>query len=158
VASAERAREMNRGIVSDGELMTVGALSRRTGLTIKAIREYEGLGLIYSAGRSEGGYRLFDRSALWCAEVISTLRSVGVTVKEIAELGNAYLRRPDDPLGPQVAALLDRAERRTERRITELSVLLGRLREYRQRHAAALAGDLGAELFGEDPRQGVDGT
>jgi DNA-binding transcriptional MerR regulator len=80
--------------------------------------------------------------------VISTLRSVGVTVKEIAELGNAYLSRPDDPLGPQVAALLDRAERRTELRIAELSALLGRLREYRQRHAAALAGELGVELFG----------
>ncbi len=53
--------------------MTVGELARRTGLSIKAIRQYEELGLIYSAGRSEGGYRLFDESALWCAEVISTL-------------------------------------------------------------------------------------
>jgi MerR family transcriptional regulator, copper efflux regulator len=44
-------------------LMTVGELARRTGLSIKAIRRYEDLGLIYSAGRSEGGYRLFDESA-----------------------------------------------------------------------------------------------
>jgi DNA-binding transcriptional MerR regulator len=50
------------------DLMTVGELSRRTGLSIKAIREYEGLGLIYSAGRSTGNYRLFDSSALWCAQ------------------------------------------------------------------------------------------
>jgi hypothetical protein len=34
---------MNCGVASDGELMTIGELSRRTGLTIKAIREYEGL-------------------------------------------------------------------------------------------------------------------
>jgi hypothetical protein len=53
------------------ELMTVGELSRRTGLSIKAIREYEALGLIYSAGRSEGNYRLFDETALWCAQVIA---------------------------------------------------------------------------------------
>jgi MerR family transcriptional regulator, copper efflux regulator len=46
------------------ELMTVGQLSRRTGLSVKAIRHYEALGLIYSAGRSEGNYRLFDESAL----------------------------------------------------------------------------------------------
>jgi MerR family copper efflux transcriptional regulator len=60
---------------TDDELMTVGELARRTGLSIKAIRRYEALGLIYSAGRSEGNYRLFDDSALWCAQVIETLRS-----------------------------------------------------------------------------------
>ena len=49
---------------SDGGLMMVGELADRTGLSIKAIRRYEGLGLIYSAGRSEGNYRLFDESAL----------------------------------------------------------------------------------------------
>lgn len=42
-----------------------------TGLSIKAIREYERLGLIYSVGRSEGDYRMFDASALWCAGVIA---------------------------------------------------------------------------------------
>jgi MerR family copper efflux transcriptional regulator len=41
----------------------MGELSRRTGLSIKEIREYEGLGLIYSVGRSDSGYRLFDSSA-----------------------------------------------------------------------------------------------
>jgi MerR family transcriptional regulator, copper efflux regulator len=61
------------------KLMTVGELSRRTGLSIKAIREYEALGLIYSAGRSEGNYRLFDDTALWCARGISDMRSVGLT-------------------------------------------------------------------------------
>jgi MerR family copper efflux transcriptional regulator len=137
----------------DRELMTVGQLARRTGLSIKAIREYEALGLIYSAGRSEGGYRLFDDSALWCAQVISTLRSIGLTVKEIEQLASAYLSRPDEPLGPQLAALLDGAERRIGDRIAELRAVRGRLRDYRTRHAAALAGRPGADLFGQDPRR-----
>ncbi len=47
-------------------LMTVGELARRTGMSAKAIPEFEGLGLIYSAGRSEANYRLFDESAIWC--------------------------------------------------------------------------------------------
>jgi hypothetical protein len=34
--------------------MTVGALSRRTGVPVKALREYEDTGLIYSCGRSPG--------------------------------------------------------------------------------------------------------
>ena len=45
-------------------LMTVGELARRTGLSIKAIRQYEALGLIYSAGRSESGYRSRHAAAL----------------------------------------------------------------------------------------------
>jgi len=136
-----------------GQLMTVGELARRTGLSIKAIRQYEGLGLIYSAGRSEGNYRLFDESALWCAQVISTLRMLGLTIKEIDRLGRDYLSRPDEPVGPRVAALLDRAERRIDDRIAELEAVRGRIRDFRTAHAAALAGRAGADLFASDPRR-----
>jgi MerR family transcriptional regulator, copper efflux regulator len=138
---------------TEDALMTVGELARRTGLTIKAIRQYEALGLIYSVGRSEGGYRLFDDSALWCAQVISTLRSLGLTIKEIDQLGSAYLSRPQDPIGPHLAALLDGAEQRIEDRIAELAAVRGRIREYRTRQAAALAGRPSGDLFGPDPRR-----
>jgi DNA-binding transcriptional MerR regulator len=137
----------------EDELMTVGRLARRTGLSVKAIRRYEALGLIYSAGRSEGNYRLFDESALWCAQVVSTLRSLGLTIKEIDQLGSAYLNRPDVPIGPRLAAMLDQAEQRIDDRIAELMAVRGRIREYRAEHAAALAGRPGADLFGQDPRR-----
>jgi MerR family copper efflux transcriptional regulator len=137
----------------DDELMTVGQLASRTGLSVKAIRKYEALGLIYSAGRSEGGYRLFDESALWCAQVVSTLRSLGLTIKEIDELGCAYLSRPDEPIGPRLAAFLDRAEQRVDDRMAELTAVRGRIREFRAQHTAALAGRSGADVFGQDPRQ-----
>jgi MerR family copper efflux transcriptional regulator len=138
---------------TDARLMTVGQLARRTGLSVKAIRRYEGLGVIYSAGRSEGGYRLFDDSALWCAQVISTLRSLGLTIKEIDQLGSTYLSRPDEPIGPHLAALLDAAEERIEGRISELEAVRERIREYRTRHGAALAGRSSGDLFGQDPRR-----
>jgi MerR family transcriptional regulator, copper efflux regulator len=138
---------------SHDELMTVGQLARRTGLSIKAIRRYEALGLIYSAGRSEGNYRLFDESALWCAQVVSTLRSLGLTIKQIDELGSAYLSEPDEPIGPRLATLLDQTERRVDDRIAELDAIRGRIREFRARHAAALASRPGADLFGQDPRR-----
>jgi len=138
---------------ADG-LMTVGELARRTGLTVKAIRRYEALGLIYSAGRSEGGYRLFDESALWCAQVIATLRSLGLTIKEIDELARAYLQRPGEPIGPRLAALISGSERRIDDRIGELVAVRDRIRDYRTRHVAALAGRPGGDLFGRDPRRG----
>ena len=43
--------------------MTIGALSRRTGVPVKTLREYEDLGLIYTMGRSAGNYRLFEDEA-----------------------------------------------------------------------------------------------
>ena len=137
---------------TDG-LMTVGQLSRRTGLSIKAIRQYEALGLIYSAGRSEGNYRLFDESALWCAQVIETLRSLGLSIKEIDRLARAYLARPDESIGHALAAALDAAERRTDDRIAELEAVRERIREYRAQNAAALAGRRDGDLFGSDPRR-----
>lgn len=87
------------------QLMTVGQLAARTGLSIKAIRELEGRGLIYTAGRSPANYRLFDESALWCAQVIGNLRSLGLTIKEIEQLAGVYLDRPEEPIGPRLARL-----------------------------------------------------
>jgi DNA-binding transcriptional MerR regulator len=134
-------------------LMTIGELARRTGLTVKAIRRYEAMGLIYSEGRSEGGYRLFDESALWCAQVIATLRSLSLTIKELERLARDYLSHPYEPVGPRVAALLDGAERRIEDRVAELEAVRGRIHDFRDRHAPALAGRPGTDLFGPDPRR-----
>jgi MerR family copper efflux transcriptional regulator len=136
------------------ELMTVGELSRRTGLSIKAIREYEALGLIYSAGRSEGNYRLFDDSALWCARVITEMRSLGLTIKEIKRLGDFYLSSPDEPFGPKIATALDRAEQRIEAQLSELRSVRDRIRAYRERNACALSGCPDADLAAQDPRRG----
>jgi DNA-binding transcriptional MerR regulator len=80
--------------------MTVGELARRTGMSAKAIRQFEGLGLIYSAGRSEANYRLFEESAIWCVQVIGHLRSLGLTIKEIQQLAAVYIDRPGEPIGP----------------------------------------------------------
>jgi DNA-binding transcriptional MerR regulator len=135
------------------DLMTVGELSRRTGLSVKAIREYEGLGLIYSAGRSEGNYRMFDSSALWCARTIRELRAVGLTIKEIKRLADIYLSQPDEPIGPRIGAALDHAEQRAARQLEELRALLERIRRYREEHADALAGRAGADFGARDPRR-----
>ena len=108
--------------------MTVGALSRRIGVPVKALREYEDAGLnAHSCGRSPGNYRLFDEEALWCVEVIRGLRAVGLTLAEIRELAGAYLQCRDELIGPRLAALLDASRARTEARIAELRDLLARI-------------------------------
>lgn len=144
---------MALGANETDRLMTIGELARRTGLSIKTIRRYEGLGLMYSAGRSDGNYRLFDESALWCAAVIRDLRALGLTIKELHELALRSSRRPDEPVGPLLAGLLDQAERRIEERLSELNAFRRRIGEYRATHAAALAGQPEADLTAQDPRR-----
>lgn len=133
--------------------MTIGQLAARTGLTVKAIRQLEGRGLIYSAGRSEGNYRLFDSSAVWCCQVITNLRSLGLTLKEIEQLAGVYLERREEPIGPRLAALLDRAERRIDERMGELERVRDRIKAFRAQRADMLAGKAEHELTGDDPRQ-----
>ncbi len=94
--------------------MTIGQLARRTGVPIKALREYEQLGLIYTLGRSESNYRLFDEEALWCVQVIRTMRSLGLTLKEIQDLTALYLERPGEPIGPHLGEKLEGALTRIE--------------------------------------------
>jgi DNA-binding transcriptional MerR regulator len=132
--------------------MTIGHLSRRTGVPVKTLRKYEDLGLIYTAGRSPGNYRLFDEEALWCVGVVGRLRGLGLTLAEIRELSEIYLERTEDPIGPRLAAVLRAARGRARDRIAELQRLLERIDDYEAGHAAELSGQ--ADFRAEDPRAG----
>ncbi len=132
--------------------MTIGELSRRTGINVKTLREYEGMGLIYTVGRSPGNYRLFDESALWCVEVIRNLRSLGLTVAEIREIAGIYLAKPDESIGPLLASRVRAARSRINARIEELEQLRQRIDEFEATHAAELAGERDSGLIATDPR------
>src|SRR5436190_1004552 len=95
-------------------VMTIGALSRRTGVPVKMLRDYEDLGLIYTVGRSAGNYRLFGEEALWCVGVVGGLRDLGLTLHEIRELAGG---------GPTGC----RRRRREAQRMAPLPVPLRRL-------------------------------
>jgi MerR family copper efflux transcriptional regulator len=132
-------------------LMTIGELSRRTGTPVKALRAWTDMGLVYCAGRSPSGYRLFDESALWCVSVISGLRGLGLTVAEIRELAGVYLGQPGEPIGPHVAERLRRARDRADARIRQLQELWQRIDEVLAERGAELTGDAFRET---DPRHG----
>jgi MerR family transcriptional regulator, copper efflux regulator len=130
--------------------MTIGALSRRTGVPVKTLRLYEDLGFLYTIGRSPGNYRLFDDDALWCVWVVTGLRAVGLTLAEIQSLAGLYTAAVDQPLGPRVAALLQEVRNRTGQRIVELEQLLLRLDAFEAQYAEQLAGR--ADFRAQDPR------
>ena len=119
--------------------MTVGELSRRTGVPIKALREYADWGLIHTVGRSAANYRLFDEDALWCVQWIGTMRGLGLTLAEIRDLAGAHLCG-DDCVGPHLADRLRTARARLDERIAELHRIRRRIDEFETTHHAQLAG------------------
>lgn len=133
-------------------LMTVGDLSRRTGVPIKNLREYTDTGLIYTVGRSSSNYRLYDADALWCVRWIGTLRGLGLTVAEIRDLTAAHARRS---FGPQLAERLRASRQRQQARIAELEATLQRIDEFEAVYHADLAGE-GDARWDSDPRCPMD--
>ena len=65
------------------ELMAIGDLARRTGLSVSAIRFYEARGLV-SALRSRGGQRRFLRSDIRRLSFIRIAQQLGFSIEDIA--------------------------------------------------------------------------
>ena len=136
---------------TDG-LMPIGRFSRQTGLSVKALRHYDELGLLLPAAVDPGtGYRLYSTRQLERAEAIRLLRRLEVPLDDIATL-----LATDDPV--RVRSVLLDHQRRTAMRSAELSVILQGLQPLIDgkepvmgTHAEALDAEaqrrLGADLF-----------
>src|SRR2546427_2564843 len=69
------------------ELMTIGAFARSTGLSAKALRGYDELGLLRPASVDpDTGYRSYSSEQLARGRVIRKLRELDVPLAEIGEL------------------------------------------------------------------------
>jgi DNA-binding transcriptional MerR regulator len=108
--------------------MSIGAFARRSRLSAKALRLYDGLGLLSPARVDElSGYRYYEAVQLDQARLIAALRQVGVpltTVKEllaldppqVAERVTAFWREAEARHAGQrelVTVLVDRLARRS---------------------------------------------
>ncbi|SNS27751.1 MerR family transcriptional regulator [Actinacidiphila glaucinigra] len=70
----------------DQELLTIGRLSRRTGMPVRTIRYWSDIGALPPAGRSGGGYRLYDAASVARLELIRTLRELGLGLEEVRRI------------------------------------------------------------------------
>ncbi len=135
-------------------MMRIGELSKRSGMSIRLLRHYEEMGLIYMARRSAGNYRLFDEEALWCVAVIRSLRGLGLSEAEIRDLAQVYIGHPEQQIGPVLAERLRLVKERIDRRVAELSQLKGQIEEFELAHHRELAGQ-GSDFRSGDPRSKV---
>lgn len=121
--------------------MTVGELSRRTGVSVKALRNYTDWGLIETLGRSPSNYRLYPSEALWCVHAIRELRGLSLTLAEIREAARvASCAR--DAAGTRLAEMLRDARARVVLRIAELEETRARIDEFVAEHRAELVGEV----------------
>ena len=68
-------------------MYTIGDFSKITGLTVKTLRFYHEQGLLIpSAIDDKSGYRYYDRSKVDAARVITSLKSLDLTVDEIGAI------------------------------------------------------------------------
>ncbi|WP_254920634.1 MerR family transcriptional regulator [Blastococcus mobilis] len=69
-----------------GELMQIGQVAERTGLSLRTIRFYEENGLVIPTARSEGGFRLYSENEVARLEVIKRMKPLGFSLEEMQEL------------------------------------------------------------------------
>ena len=68
------------------EAVQIGKAAKVAGVTVDTIRFYQRLGLIKSAGRSVGGYRLFDEEQIRDLTFVRHAQELGFSLTEIKEL------------------------------------------------------------------------
>ncbi|MGE5506373.1 MAG: Cu(I)-responsive transcriptional regulator [Actinomycetota bacterium] len=66
--------------------MNIGEAARRSGVPAKTIRYYETVGLIPPAGRTGSGYRDYSANEVETLRFIQRARSLGFSVKDVADL------------------------------------------------------------------------
>ena len=152
---------------SETHLLRIQEVAAETGLTPRAIRYYEELGLLAPAARSDGAYRLYDGEDLDRLRFIRGLRDdAGFSLAEIGQLledeqararNRQHFRTTSDPV--ERRAIVTDALVRIDRQVGSIRRKIGRLEamiaeaEDRRDHLAGHLADIDA---GRDPNHGPE--
>jgi MerR family transcriptional regulator, repressor of the yfmOP operon len=135
-------------------LLRINEVAAETGLTTRAIRYYEEIGLLEPAARSDGDYRLYDESDLDRLQFIRSLRDdAGFSLSQIGQLleddaarerNRERFRQTGDPderrtLMVDTRARVDRQIEILEAKASRLATMIGEARERRAHLDAHLA-------------------
>ena len=105
----------------DNGVMSIGEAASRSGVPPKTIRYYEEIGLIAPAERLENHYRAYDENDVQTLRFIQRARSLGFSLKEVADLLALYRDRRRASRDVKRLALAHVAE--LDRKIAELKAI-----------------------------------
>lgn len=92
-------------------MKTIGEISRLSGVSIRALRHYDAIGLLRPTAVTEAGYRLYDDAAIEKLGHILLLRELEFPLAEIRRLLDGGAARTHKALGEQIALLEKRRDR-----------------------------------------------
>src|SRR6266511_6325304 len=111
--------------VTGGMTMRIGELAEQAGISAKAIRYYEQLGILAPPARTPSRYRAYDQVALGRLGFVRAAQALGLTLGEIRQI-IAFRDNGTAPCG-HVAGLLQQRAAELGARIAELEQLRGEL-------------------------------
>jgi MerR family transcriptional regulator, copper efflux regulator len=111
--------------------MRIGELAEQAGISTKAIRYYEQVGIVPPPARTRSGYRAYDHGALGRLRFVRAAQALGLTLGEIRQI----IAFRDDGAAPcgHVAGLLQQRAAELGARIAELQQLRGELDQLAER-------------------------
>jgi DNA-binding transcriptional MerR regulator len=147
------------------EVLTIGRLADRTGLSVRTLRFWSDEGVVPLVARSASGYRLYDAESVARVELVRTLRELGLglddvcrvlsgrtTVAEVADAHVAALDARIRSLKVSRAVLSTVAKRGST---TEETALMNRLARLSAAERKQIIDEFKEEVFGGldvDPR------
>ncbi len=105
--------------------MRIGELADLVGVNPKAIRYYEGIGLLPSPQRAPSGYRDYTSADVERLRFVSTARRLNLSLSEIAEI-LGFRERAERPCD-YVLGVLDRQVEDIDRRMAQMARLRAEL-------------------------------
>ncbi len=77
-------------LITTAKHLKVGDLARLAGKSVRALRLYEELDLLHPIARSNGGFRLYDDTAITRIRWIELLQEAGLSLHQIQDLLKAW--------------------------------------------------------------------
>ena len=129
------------------EMLKIGELAKRSGVTTKTIRYYELLGLLPDPQRTDSGYRLYGEADVERLVFIRRAKELGFSLSDIKEVLEIHDAR--HPPCVRVLAILERKIKEIDRLVRELKEFQGELVSLREESVARVEqGAEGASICG----------
>jgi DNA-binding transcriptional MerR regulator len=103
------------------ESMRIGELMARAGVTARAIRHYENIGILPSVDRTKWEQHRYSESTVLRLRKVAQLKAVGLSLEEIADVIDLYFTDPSGVRAKRsILAILRRHLRETDRKMETL--------------------------------------
>ncbi|MET9227809.1 MerR family transcriptional regulator [Lentzea sp. NPDC003310] len=144
--------------MDDRDMLTIGRLADRTGLPARTLRFWSDEGVIAPAGRSAGGYRLYDAACVARVELIRALRELGLGLDDVrrvlesratfAEVADAHVTAIDARIRALRVSRAVLATVSRRRSTLEETALMNRLARLSTAERTQIIDDFKADVFG----------